>query len=181
MDSREFEDVLEKRINTIRKVLGAKEKEYARNSDRLSNFKKAAMAQGITPEKALRGIWFKHVISIVDFVDDLDNGTSYSYDRWNEKITDALNYLILLDALIQERLERLRKREAMQTAEFVTFKRFDSYAKRIERKNFKRYGHSLSFSAIARRANDFIVEIQSDRKGMLIRKGWRQAMAENFR
>jgi hypothetical protein len=106
MTAQEFEKILEERIDDIRKVLSTKKEEYARNGDRLSNFKKAAVAQGITPEKALRGMWFKHVISIVDFIDDLDNGTAHTYSQWNEKITDAINYLILLDALIRERLNQ---------------------------------------------------------------------------
>lgn len=104
MTAKEFEKVLEERIKTIKKILSSKKEEYSRNGDRLSNFKKAALAQGITPEKALRGMWFKHIISIVDMIDDLDNCITHTYDQWNEKITDAINYLILLDAIIRERL-----------------------------------------------------------------------------
>jgi hypothetical protein len=90
----EFAPVLENRIAKIREVLADKGKEYTRD-DRLSNFKKAALAQGITPEKALRGMWFKHIISISDLIDDLDH-TIPPYELWDEKITDAINYLILL-------------------------------------------------------------------------------------
>jgi hypothetical protein len=49
-------------------------------------------------------MWFKHIISISDLIDDLDH-TIPPYELWDEKITDAINYLILLDALIHERIK----------------------------------------------------------------------------
>lgn len=104
MTNKEFEGVFNRRVETLRKVLIQKAKEYARGGDRLSNFKKAAGAQGCTPEQALLGMWMKHVISIVDLVKDLEEGKTAEYELWDEKITDAMNYLVLLDALIQERL-----------------------------------------------------------------------------
>ena len=30
------------------------------------------------------------------------DGRSYSLDRWTEKITDSINYLLLLKALVEE-------------------------------------------------------------------------------
>lgn len=62
--------------------------------------------------------------------------------------------------------------------EFVTDAQWDSYAHRVMSANLKRDGHSLSPSGIARRANTFIVDIQSDRKGMIVKKGWREAMKQ---
>ncbi len=58
--------------------------------------------------------------------------------------------------------------------EYVTDKQWCMCAKRIEKKNLKRHGKSLTFTGIARKANDFIIEIQED--CMIVRQGWREAM-----
>jgi TFIIF-interacting CTD phosphatase-like protein len=63
--------------------------------------------------------------------------------------------------------------------EYVTYKQFDSMAKRIEKKNLKQYGRSLSFSGIARRAYSYIVELQDDHKCMIVKEGWREAMKKD--
>lgn len=60
--------------------------------------------------------------------------------------------------------------------EYVTFREWDSYARRIERANLRRDGRSLSFTGIAARAQKHIIECQ--RGGMVVRPGWRQAMRE---
>lgn len=55
-----------------------------------------------TPEKALLGMWIKHVISIADCINDDDDRQDVKISMWDEKIGDAINYLILLEALIKE-------------------------------------------------------------------------------
>lgn len=99
--------------NLVKKTLVKKGKEYQRGNDRLSNFKRAAAILKCTPEKALIGMWIKHAVSILDLVNDLEGVTesrvnilylkSLSKKMWDEKIGDAINYLILLRALIEER------------------------------------------------------------------------------
>jgi hypothetical protein len=64
----------------------------------------------------------------------------------------------------------------MRSAEFVTFKAWESYAKRLERANLKRDGRSLTWSSIASRANACVLDVQADRGGMLVRPGWRAVM-----
>lgn len=102
METKRFDAVVESRIEKIRKVLAAKADEYARG-DRLGNFKKVACLLGCTPEKALAGMVAKHIIALQDFINDLDGDLLQEYTRWDEKIGDIINYMILLDALIQER------------------------------------------------------------------------------
>jgi hypothetical protein len=58
--------------------------------------------------------------------------------------------------------------------EFITHRQWDNYAKRVEKRNLRQHGSSLTFTAIAHRASAFIVEIRSE--GMIVRKGWREAM-----
>ena len=58
--------------------------------------------------------------------------------------------------------------------EFITHRQWDNYAKRIEKRNLRQHGSSLTFTGIARRASGFIVEIRAE--GMVVYKGWREAM-----
>lgn len=106
MDTQEFmNSVLNNRLFLTEKVLGSKADEYARG-DRLSNFKKAAQLMNCTPEKALFGFVAKHIVALSDFVNDLDSGVNQTPERWTEKTGDIINYMILLEALIIERVQK---------------------------------------------------------------------------
>lgn len=63
-----------------------------------------------------------------------------------------------------------------EEVEVIAEKQWVSFAKKIERKNLKEKGASLSFSAIARKANDFIIEVYVEDGSKLVKKGWRNAM-----
>ncbi len=97
-----FTKLVNKRLDLTKDTLCAKAEEYARG-DRLSNFKQVAHLLGSTLEKALLGMVVKHIVATVDFISDIDNGTVQPYERWNEKLGDIIAYMILLDALINER------------------------------------------------------------------------------
>jgi hypothetical protein len=103
MDQQEFNKVMYNRIEKVKAIMASKSQEYARG-DKLSNFKKAAAALGTTPEQALIGFWIKHVVSITDLCNDLETGKIAPMKMWDEKITDLINYMILLEALVVERL-----------------------------------------------------------------------------
>ena len=60
--------------------------------------------------------------------------------------------------------------------EVVTWKQWESYAKRIEKRNLKAHGISISFSGIERYARHHIVEEYTDQKASLVKKGWRDTM-----
>lgn len=102
MKTKDFTKIVEARLKKTKDTLIAKADEYARG-DRLSNFKQIAAMRKITPEDALLGLVSKHWIAINDFVDDLDKNLIQPYERWDEKIGDIIAYMLLLDALIQER------------------------------------------------------------------------------
>jgi hypothetical protein len=55
--------------------------------------------KGETPEQALAGMMAKHTVSIYDMCCD---GLSHPIEMWDEKITDHINYLILLKTLVEE-------------------------------------------------------------------------------
>jgi len=106
MKNEDFKKVVEQRIEKIKAVLGKKGAEYTRGGDRFSNFKRAAAVRGNqTPEDALLGMMMKHIVSIIDLIEDMQDSTETvaSYDIWSEKIGDSINYLILLEGMIIER------------------------------------------------------------------------------
>lgn len=101
MNTEEFQGNLDFIHSQVDSVLAAKGDEYAGqiDNDRLHNFKVAAGMQGITVKEALAGMMAKHTTSIYDMIGD---GRDYSLDKWDEKILDHINYLILLRAIILE-------------------------------------------------------------------------------
>ncbi len=98
MKSELFEQIFTHQIDTCASVLLAKEREYA-TDDRLHNFKIAASLEKVTVRQALAGMMAKHTVSIYDMCKD-DN--VFIMDVWDEKITDHINYLLLLRAVVHE-------------------------------------------------------------------------------
>lgn len=107
MNGSEFDKIVEARIDKVRAVLSQKQKEYATDGDKLHNFHRAGSTLGSSPESALWGFAMKHLISVQDMVQALDPSqlvrSQNSIEQWDEKIGDAINYLILLEALVHER------------------------------------------------------------------------------
>ena len=106
MNDDEFSAVLDRRIKLIKHVLDYKSADYSREKDKLHNFKRAAKILGVTPEKALLGMYIKHLTSVLDIVDDIEQGKLPTEDILEEKIGDSINYHILLEALINERINQ---------------------------------------------------------------------------
>jgi len=102
MNLEQFEKVVDGRLQRIVSILKRKADEYARG-DRLSNFKRAAKILGSSPERALLGMMAKDWVSVLDLIEDLDRGVLAPQWMWEEKIGDAINYLILLEAMGSER------------------------------------------------------------------------------
>ena len=98
MNTTTFERLFEEQVNRSRSVLVSKAKEYA-NEDRLHNFKVAAALEGKTQEQALAGMMAKHTVSVYDMA---ESGLAYPIELWQEKITDHINYLFLLNAIVRE-------------------------------------------------------------------------------
>lgn len=107
-----FNKVIEDQLLTCRSMLCQKGLDYApdaveeNSADRLAHFKKAAIIIEGTQKEALLGMLSKHLVSISDMCVD---GREYSVERWAEKITDSINYLLILRAMIEE--ERRAKDE----------------------------------------------------------------------
>lgn len=99
MQAHDFNAIVEAQLEVCTGMLVKKAGEYANDDDRLHNFKTAAALgrRGKTPREALGGMMLKHTVSIYDMI---DSGKSYPLELWDEKITDHINYLILLKAII---------------------------------------------------------------------------------
>lgn len=108
MNHEDFERMLEYRIVKIAKVLKNKSIEYAPGSDRFHNFRVAARMDDETPERSLKGMWKKHLVAVFDIIDELDYGKYPTEETIDEKIGDSINYLILLEGLLRDRICKLR-------------------------------------------------------------------------
>lgn len=112
MTAAEFDAILADRLRKTREVLASKAGEYATDADRLHNFKRAAKefgdwnktsyGVGTGEAAALLGMLRKHWTSIADLADQYDSGRQVPPEFVDEKIGDAVNYLILLEALLRE-------------------------------------------------------------------------------
>lgn len=101
MDQEFFDEVVEDQLRRSRDILSQKGDEYSEENDRLHNFRTAAVLQGIPMRQALAGMMAKHTISIYDMCYGDDE---YKLTLWLEKLTDNMNYLLLLRAVLEEEL-----------------------------------------------------------------------------
>lgn len=106
MNTETFNRIISGQLAACKDVLCKKAEEYA-TEDRLHNFKSAAELERMTPVGALMGMMAKHTISVYDMCVEVDtNGREYPAELWDEKITDSINYLLLLRALVMEGTEK---------------------------------------------------------------------------
>lgn len=99
MDKATFDVIIEEQLARCYDLLVEKGKEYAPGADRLSAFKKAADLQGCTKAEAALGMMAKHLVSVTDMIQSRGH---YTTSRWDEKITDSINYLLIIRAIIEE-------------------------------------------------------------------------------
>jgi len=105
MKSKDFNKCVTEQVEKSLKLLTSKGLEYAASeteedvSDRLQHFKKAAALIGGTTEQAIFNLMSKHIISISEMV---YSDVIYPESKWDEKICDSINYLLILKAAIME-------------------------------------------------------------------------------
>jgi hypothetical protein len=102
MTPEKFNYVVDKVVDRCKEILCDREKQYS-DEDRISNFKKAAQVRGLSPEEILMGFKVKHEVALGDYVKKLSSGEQVPVEWIVEKITDIINYHILLYALILDR------------------------------------------------------------------------------
>ena len=99
-----FDKLLKERLQKIESVLGTKAREYASAADRLHNFKRSAAIMGESPSQVCIGFFVKHLTSVLDMVEANANSVVHEDAAIDEKVGDAINYLILLEAILKERI-----------------------------------------------------------------------------
>ena len=100
-----FNTSVSRQLNYCESLLVQKGKEYAPQADvdRLSSFKIAGELQDISPKEALCGMLAKHVVSVYEMCRTHE---PYSIEKWTEKITDTINYLLILKAMVDDETEQ---------------------------------------------------------------------------
>jgi len=104
MNHTEFYKIFTDQMERCETILGVKSDEYSTMHDKLHNFKVAASLQGGTMDQACGGFLAKHLVSIFDLI---RKDIPTPMETWDEKITDAINYLILLKAIVVEQSQAL--------------------------------------------------------------------------
>lgn len=105
MKREEFTNRVEKRIDLIRQTLLTKHKEYAKDDNVFRNFDEAAGGLSLhgTSSEVLWSYMTKHLVSIKDIVAD---NKPVDTAIVSEKIGDVINYLILLEAMLNQQGEK---------------------------------------------------------------------------
>lgn len=103
-----FEAVTHEQIDRCLAVLLKKSKEYSTKTDKLHNFRLAAGLEGCGEKEALFGMWAKHLVSLSDMC---RSDSTYDLALWEEKITDTINYALLLYGLVREEQDEKGKSE----------------------------------------------------------------------
>lgn len=99
MTKNEFIELLNRRHLALLALTGSKGEEYSNSADQLANFKRQAADLGLTPEQVNVVFLNKHLDAIKSYV---RTGRTLSEDIMG-RIDDAILYLMLLSAIIEER------------------------------------------------------------------------------
>lgn len=103
LSNKQADEFLDERMSLIQMSLGQKAREYTRGDDRLYNFNKGAVITGQTRERYMLNLTMKHIVSVMDMVDDLDKGAYIPNAYAEEKLGDIINYMILLEMSFKHR------------------------------------------------------------------------------
>lgn len=105
MTREDFSRRVEKRIDLVRQSLLTKHKEYAKDDNVFRNFDEAAGGLSLHGSSAevLWSYMTKHLVSIKDIVAD---NKPVDTTVVSEKIGDVINYLILLEAMLNQQGEK---------------------------------------------------------------------------
>lgn len=106
MNDKEFQNVVDTTLDQIRSTLAAKGAEYVPDNavSRFHNFELAAALNEQLSTEALWGFLTKHIVSLSDMVKIEPCESTMS--KWDEKINDAIVYLLLLKGVVTEAHDR---------------------------------------------------------------------------
>lgn len=101
MEHSRFGEILDAQLQRIRDILEVKQDEYG-TEDYLHNIRAAALLEGASMPQSVVTKMSKHTVSIFTMV---KGGKPHLVDKWDEKITDHIVWLILLKAALIEGAE----------------------------------------------------------------------------
>lgn len=110
MESAVFNQLVEDTLAEVKQILVAKGVEYVpggEEQDRFHNFEISAAFNQQRSTEALWGFLTKHLVSLSDMV-KVDS-TDHTMAKWDEKIHDAIIYLILLKGIVTENNEKMEQ------------------------------------------------------------------------
>lgn len=115
MRTERFNNIIEGIVDRSLAMLSKKNDAYSGNADydekaraqddRLRGVKTLAKISGVGAFAALRGVMAKHTMSVYDLIESADSGEIAALPIWQEKISDHINYLLMLEALVHERMD----------------------------------------------------------------------------
>jgi len=135
MKEKEFNKIVKLRCQKIVDILAKKGAEYSSDNDRLHHYKVASRILNCTNEKALLAQFTKHLVSILDIIDKIDDGQTPTNCLIEEKIGDAVNYLVLLECVLKERLFKEEEHLFGNQKIFIERLKKDGYKEIINKKN----------------------------------------------
>jgi len=119
MTQEAFNILVEQRLTKIRETLASKRKEYATDTDVFHNFKAATgISFHDTPEQVAWEFMTKHLQSVKDILKmvAIDDYSGYpSKELVHEKLGDSINYLILIETMLLERIMNYEKEIVKKT------------------------------------------------------------------
>src|SRR5690625_6898893 len=89
MTELEFTKHVEYCKRRIDRVFFEKNREYNRENNPFHSFDRAASVSGQRPEEALFGFWLKHIVSILDILDDVEAGKLPTVDRKSTRLNSS--------------------------------------------------------------------------------------------
>lgn len=105
MTINDFEKIVKEQSDFCLKLLTSKGNEYdIDKADRLKSFKEAAAILGTSQTGAIAGMMAKHVVSVFNMCRDTRGVEAYTREKWIEKISDSINYLLILRTAVEEEL-----------------------------------------------------------------------------
>ena len=104
MDTITFQKIYRAIVERESVVLDNKSIHYESKTDKLRNFKIGATLAESSQATFLKQLFIKHLTSIFIYIDEMDNGTITPIEKWSESISDARNYLALLEMVVREEM-----------------------------------------------------------------------------
>lgn len=91
---------IQNQMKRCEEILDKKFNEYGLHKDPYWHFNRAADLLQQSPEQVLMALFSKHLTCIVEMAEE---PPYYTRERWDEKLTDAINYLLILSSMVLAR------------------------------------------------------------------------------